>query len=83
MFDSSAGPRRACPCGDDEVAYTAVGQLLVDGGLAVAAVGGHRARIRPACMVIRSIAGANCGASGGLPNSTVWSITMPSWLSTT
>jgi hypothetical protein len=40
------------------------GQLLVDGGLVIAAVGGDRCWMRPAPAAIRVLAGASSGAAG-------------------
>ena len=69
-------PRRGalgtvCPCEDLHVLDTEVGELLVDLGFAVAAVGGDRARCTSGALVIPFTVGASCGASGGLPCSTL------------
>ena len=83
MLDGPAGGAVSALAGDDDVPHAAVGQLLVDTGLAIATVAVTVRGVRPVRSVIRSIAGASCGASGGLPSSTLWSSTIPSSLSTT
>jgi hypothetical protein len=45
-------------------------QVTLDGGLAVAAVGGHRAGTRPVRLTTRLMAGTSCGPSGAAPHST-------------
>ena len=70
MFFGASGLRRFAFAGDHHVLHAEVGELLVDLGFAVAAVGGDRAGVRPARFLTRFTAGASCGASGGLPCST-------------
>lgn len=56
VFDGPAGSAGFALAGDDDMTDAAVGQLLVDLGLAVSAVRGHVCGARPARSVIRSIA---------------------------
>ena len=63
--------------GNHHGAHAEVGQFLVDLGLAVAPIGGDRARCSPGQGLIRPMAGASSGASAGLPRCTPWSSTIP------
>ena len=71
VFLGAARLGRSALARDYHVLDTEVGELLVDLGFAVAAVGGDRARVRPARLLTRFTVGASCGASGGLPCSTL------------
>jgi hypothetical protein len=82
-LDRLAGGTGAAAARDGDPGHTQDGQLLVDAGLAVATVGGHRPRHLPGPGDDPPMAGASSGASGGLPTMTVWSSTIPSALSTT
>jgi hypothetical protein len=63
--------------GDHDLADAERGQVVGDGGFAVAAVRGFR----PVRLITRSTACLSRGASGGLPGCTSWSSTIRSWLS--
>jgi hypothetical protein len=65
-----AGSARLALAGDRHLLHASPVQILVDCGLAVAAVGGHRLGGRPALAAMRLTAGASRGASAGLPIST-------------
>jgi hypothetical protein len=70
-------------CRDPIMSNIQESKLIVRRKATVAAVGGDgawRARFR---FLIRLTADASCGASAGLPISTVWSSTIPSSLSVT
>ena len=71
VLDCLAGWRGLGLAGDHDGAHAEGVQVAFDGGLAVAAVGGDRARHAARAAVDRSMAGASCGPSAAAPYSTL------------
>src|SRR3954470_15953009 len=83
VFEGPSGLVGAALARDDDGSDGEFVQFMIDAGLAVAAVGGDRARAPAGARDDPGHGGASCGASGGLPRSRVWSRITPSALSRT
>ncbi len=69
---------------DGDVLHAERVQLGLHLGFAITAIGGDGSgHLAEKLFLMRPMAGASIGASGGLPISTLWSTTMPSVLSAT